>query len=357
MLKNDFIGQLDRGASVTTPLAAAILGHLSKELKKGDPPWWREAAKAWEKRKFVAWNEAWTLFLTCLHFEALNSAESPLQPYFPSCGGTDEADPSVGLAKFLADPPKSFYENLREGRRRAFVPVRSVFWTAPAALFFPRRRLPFYLVEIEAGAGLNLVADLLYPVKTWDASFVSARIGLDVKPLDMHDIYHRRWLTAGLLPDNLKSIVEMDKAADAVAQIRKEDPSFLQIVPCPSEKAARFIAKNIPADDPEVGLLFMNMGVTCRMTDEEYKAFSKSIAEALAPWGDRGLWVEVEQVRGEFYSTTHQLRVHRVVDGGLRAAVLTSIDIEAGKFQDHPGADEILAVARPSSPSPKRRGA
>ncbi|MBI5883473.1 MAG: hypothetical protein HZB91_10270 [Elusimicrobia bacterium] len=348
MQKPDFIAQLDRAASITTPLNAAVLGHLSKELKKGDPPWWVSTAKAWEKRSFVAWDEAWTLFLTCLHFEALNNADNPLVPYFPSCGGTDEADPSVGLSKFLADPPSTFFENLQSGARRAFVPLRSVLWTAPAALFFLRRGLSFYLVETDAGAGLHLVADLLYPPKKFDSSFISARIGLDTKPLEMHDIYHRRWITAGLLPDNLKGITgELDKAVEFVMATVKDDPSFLQLVPCPSSKAMRFIAKNIPADDPEVGILFMNMGVTCRMSDAGYADFSRSVAETLAPWGDRGLWIEVEAVRGELYSTTCQLRLHRIKGAGLATMVMASIDLSSGKILDHPGVSEFLSFPKP----------
>ncbi|MBI5623132.1 MAG: DUF2332 family protein [Elusimicrobia bacterium] len=348
MQKPDFIAQLDRGASAATPLNAALLGHLSKELRKGDPAWWKETARAWEKRGFVAWDEAWTLFLTCLHFEALNNPECPLGPYFPSCGGTDEADPSVGLAKFLAAPSGSFFENLHDGVRRAFVPLRSFLWTAPAALFFLKRELSFYLVEVDAGAGLNLVGDLLYPLKNFDSSFISARIGLDPKPLEMHDIYHRRWVTAGLMPDNMKSIAELDKAVEFVMASVKDDPSFLQLVPCACDKALRFIGKNIPSDDPDVGILFMNMGVTCRMTDERYAAFSRSVAEALTPWGDRGLWVEVEAVRGELYSTTYQLRLHRVVGGALSTVVMSSIDVAAGKILDHEGADRFLSFGKPA---------
>ncbi|MFA6318096.1 MAG: DUF2332 family protein, partial [Elusimicrobiota bacterium] len=320
----------------------------SKDLKKADPEWWKETSHAWEKRTFTAWDEAWTLFLTCLHFEALNNAENPLVPYFPSCGGTGEADPSTCLAKFLARAPVSFYDNLRDGVRRVYVPLRAMLWSLPAMLFFQKRELSYYVVETDAGAGLNLVGDILHPIKEFDPSFVSTRIGLDLKPLEMHDIYHRRWVTAALMPDNMKSIVELDRAVEFVMAAVKDDPSFLQIVPCSSDKAMRFIAKNIPADDPEVGILFMNMGVTCRMTDERYAAFSKSVAATLAPWADRGLWIEIEAVRGELYSMTYQLRAHRLKDGGLATLVMASIDLASGKILDHPGVDEFLAAPRPA---------
>ena len=169
MQKPDFIAQLDRAASITTPLNAAVLGHLSKELKKGNPPWWVSTAKAWEKRSFVACDEAWTLFLTCLHFEALDKPENALRPYFPSCGGTDEAYPSVGLAKFLALPP-TFFENLQRGRL-AFVPMRSSSGP-PAALFFLRRGFPS--TSSRRAGGLEPRGDLLYPQEI-RLSFISAR--------------------------------------------------------------------------------------------------------------------------------------------------------------------------------------
>ena len=170
MQKPDFIAQLDRAASITTPLNAAVLGHLSKELKKGNPPWWVSTAKAWEKRSFVACDEAWTLFLTCLHFEALDKPENALRPYFPSCGGTDEAYPSVGLAKFLAYPPGSFFDNLQRGRR-AFVPVCSCSGP-PAALFFLRRG--FRSTSSRPASGPQHRGDILYP-QGFRLTFISAR--------------------------------------------------------------------------------------------------------------------------------------------------------------------------------------
>ena len=78
-------------------------------------------AKAWDKRRFVAWSEAWSLYLSALHFAALSDAECPLVSYFPSCGGTAEADPSGALAKFLADPPTSFFERLKSSHRRNYI--------------------------------------------------------------------------------------------------------------------------------------------------------------------------------------------------------------------------------------------
>lgn len=260
-------------------------------------------------------------------------------PYFPSCGGTAEADPSVGLARFLAAPPPSFFENLKVAHRRTYIAGRALLWTSPATLFFQRRDLSFYLVEVNAGAGLNLAADLIHAPKGFDSALIAARVGLDHRPLQVEDIADRRWLTAGIWPDNLEGIAQLDEAIDKVSQRCASEPLFLQLAACPPEKAAAFVAKNIPAEGPEVGLLIYNMGTTVRMSDGDYAAYSAAVTRTLKAWGDRGLWVEVENVRGETYSTTYQLRVHRIRGGDLSSLVMAAVDFETATHRyDEAGA-------------------
>ena len=335
MTKEEFVSQLERGAlqSTALPVTSAILLWTADQLKRGEPAWWKPIAKAWEKRTFVAWSEAWSLYLTCLHFEALSDADCGLVPYFPSCGGTAEADPSTALARFLAQPPPSFFENLKSGHRRTYIAGRAILWTAPATLFFQRRDLPYYLVEVNAGAGVNLAADLVHALKGFDSTLISARVGLEPQPLQLEDITDRRWLTAGIWPDNLEAIAEFDAALDKISQRTRREAAFLQLAACPPDKAAAFVTKNMPADDPEVGLLIYNMGTTVRMSDADYAAYTASMAAMLKGWGARALWVEVESVRGETYSTTMQLRVHRLLGGQLRSLVMASVDFEKSSHQ------------------------
>lgn len=349
MTKEDFISQLERATLVLKdlPVSSAMAAAMAAELKKGEPSWWVETRKAWDSRRFVAWSEAWALFLTCVHFETLSDAEGPLVPYFPSCGGTDEVDPSGAFAKFLAKPPASFFKNLGLGARRSFVPLRAPLWIAPAALFFQVRDQPFHIVEVNAGAGLNLLADTISKPPAFDSELVAARIGLDQKPLDLDDIAQRRWLTAGIMPENLDAIEALDRAIDVLIAKRREDPNHIQLAACPAESAPRFIAKNIPPDDPEVGLLLLNMATTSRMSDEEYQAYSGSIAELMKSWGGRCLWVEVENVRGELYSNTYQVRVHRLMEGQVRSLVLASIDLEARKADYAKESESFLAAGAP----------
>ena len=347
MTKELFLSQLDRIALVFRglPVSGALARHLAAVLKQGDPAWWPQVLKSWEKRQFVAWSEAASLFLSAVHYEALSDTHNPLARCFPSCGGTPAADLAPALDRFLAETPSTFYENLRNRHRRTFSAQLSTLWMFPANLFFQRKRmLPFYLVEVNAGAGLNLAADAVTPDKRFDSDLIEARIGLDPDPLSLSDIDQRRWLTAALWPDDMNAIMKMDQAADVVLARVSQDPSFIQLVPCPQELAPRFIAKNIPAE-ADVGLLIFNMGATVRMTDEEYAAFRTGMAETLKPWGDRALWVEVESVRGEIHSTTIQLRVHRFKDGVFQQNIVYSRDFATRKVRlDMQIAEQFLAV-------------
>lgn len=328
------------------PVASAVLRHLAAALRGPEPAWWLKTAKAWESRRFVAWSESWGLFLAALHFEALNDAENPLVPYFPSCGGTGEADPAPALADFLAAPPDTFFENLRFRHRRGFSLTRSGLWESPAVLFFQAERgLPYYLVEVNAGAGLNLVADLLRPPGGFDSDLVAARVGLDPDPLLVEDIVQRRWLTACALPDDLAAIGELDEAVDLLLERKSKDAALVQLAACAPEAAAGFIAENIPADDPDCGLLVLNMATTARMTDADYEKYKLAMAAALKPWGDRGLWMEIESVRGELYSSTYQCRLHRLRGEALSQHVMATIDFNAAKVDfDMEAIGKFLAV-------------
>ncbi len=329
------------------PVTSAVLRWTSDQLKRGEPPWWKAIAKAWDKRRFVAWTEAWGLYVSALHYEALSDAQSPLVPYFPSCGGTAEAEPATGLARFFAAAPGSFYDNLSRRHRRTYIAARSLLWMSPALLFFQRkRRLPYYLVQINAGAGLDMAADVLSKTKGFDSGLIAARIGLDPEPLDTSDLIQRRWLTAGVWPDHLPGIADLDAAVEAVKVRCAAESSFLQLAPCSPEKAPAFLAKNVPNDDADVGLLVFNMATTSRMDDAEYAAYAAAMAATLKPWGDRGLWIEAEHVRGESFPTTLQLRAHRFVGGAPRSAVLASVDFDARTHvHDDAAAQAFLSVA------------
>src|SRR5208282_6037600 len=149
---------------------------------------------------------------------------------------------------------------------------------------------------------------------------------------------------AGVWPDHLQGIADLDAAIDAVSKRSAQEGAFLQLVTCPPQKAPSFVAKNVPSGDEDVGLLVFNMGTTSRMTDAEYAAYAAAMGTMLKPWGDRGLWLEAESVRGETFSTTLQLRAHRLVSGRPRSAVLATVDFDARQHAYDPASADFLAV-------------
>jgi hypothetical protein len=328
--KEGFLSQVEAMAmsmAAASPVSAAVMRFISDELRRGDPPWWQKTQKLWEKRDGPA--HAWNLVLAGMHFEALNDAKNPLVRYFPSCGGTPEADPAPAIKAFLADAPVSFYEHLKSAEVRSYDKFLASFWNGPAQLFFAERELPYYLVEVNSGGGLNLVADS--GAEDFDHDLVAARIGLDSRPLLMEDIGDRRWMTACIAPEDELGIANVDAAIELVLEGRRRDPNFIQLVKCPVDKAPRFIAKNIPLDDGGVGLLLINVKTTSFMEGASAAAFSRDMLEMMRPWGDRALWAECEFLPNELSPLTLQWRAHRVVAGLFQTAQLGRFELATNK--------------------------
>lgn len=347
MKKVGFISQLEQMAVLTkdTPVISKILNLTAAQLKQGDPSWWASIAAGWELRRFTVWNEAAVLYLTALHFEALSDARSPLASCYPSCGGGAGTDPSPGLAKFLEAPPPSFFKNILTRTPCDYWESLSALWIGPALLYFQSNRaMPFYLIDAEAGAGLSLAADALANEPSFRSELVAARIGLERHPLDLAKVEDRNWLTARIVDGSETPIRNLNAAIESLQEQSDETADFLQIVPCPPEKAPEFIAKNISADDPSVGLLLFNIFMTRRMSDADYAAYTASVAKTLEDWGDRGLWVEVENSREQANPAILQLRVHRMIDGKLRSLVMSQLEAGAPKSTYSPAAAAFLAI-------------
>lgn len=357
MTKAEFTAQLERGAAYLSneAVSGAILRFLAEDLKRGEPEWWRETAKAWSGRRFGGWMEAWRLFLTAMHYEALKDPKSALVPYFPSCGGTAEADPARGVVRFLAEAPDSFFQSLERSQAHPFGGwFLSSAWTRAAALFFELRDLPFYLVDLNAGGGIDLAADLWAPSSRLQEGLVAARIGLGQPALAVEDISHRRWLTAGILPEQSGLIAEFDRAADTVHDGKGRDPAFVQLVDCPLASTPAFVQKNIPADDAGVGLLVFNVLTTQNLTDASYAQFARQVHLLGRAWGDRFLWVEVELNRGEAFPTACQIRASKIVGQDMAGQLIVSIDAATGNHYGYPEQAVRFLVPPNSSMTPEQ---
>ncbi|MDE2238141.1 MAG: DUF2332 family protein, partial [Elusimicrobia bacterium] len=232
---------------------------------------------------------------------------------------------------------------LRQARRQGFSASRAALWLPPAASFFARRGLPFYLVELDAGSGLNLAADLGGP-KSFDSSLIAARVGLDPEPLELREPETKLWLAAGSPPEAVEELSRLKAAVEAASRRMDEEAAFIQLARCPLIKAPAFLRRNIPVDDPDVGLLVFNIAASGRLDEAEYARFRCEMAATLSPWGERGLWLEVELLRGQPFATTVQATLRRPSPGGLLELAAVQFDAVADRVSyDAARADRFLA--------------
>ena len=63
--------------------------------------------------------------------------------------------------------------------------------------------------------------------------------------------------------------------------------------------------------------------------------------------------MEVESVRGETYSTTTQLRVHRILGGQLRSLVMASVDLEQSTHRYNEAGAAFLGAEVPATANRK----
>jgi hypothetical protein len=222
----------------------------------------------------------------------------PLRPYFPSCGGK-AADCGGLVGEVMAQAPRKFWQNLAARHRRPYAPARARLWMSPAMLFFQRRSLPYYLVGFDAGAGLDLVADLAEPAKGFDSLWVAARIGLDAKPLSSSDD-DRRWLSACLATEDAAGLQALSRALATLRASLAKDPAFLQLRPCASSQPWDFVMRHIPPDR-DVGLLTLRLLPGGLTLDEGAR-------QALEPWDDRGLAVDLIAAKPEPFCSSFRLR-------------------------------------------------
>ena len=236
-----------------------------------------------------------------------------------------------------------------------YLPARNLLWPPLAQLFFQTVGFPYYMVEVNAGAGLNMVTDLLHEVKGFNSDLIEARIGLDSQPLDIHDINHRRWLTASFLPEQMPAIDEFDEDAEKFIDLLSDDSELVQTFSSPAPKAPEFLAKNIPVEG-DVGLFIFNAATTGRMTDADYAQYQKQMFEMMRPWNDRVLWIEIESVRGEMFSTTFELRAWKIDQGKPAGRVLARFDFAARKtdYVRKTALEFLLPPGVPLPPEPKK---
>ncbi|MBI3548103.1 MAG: DUF2332 family protein [Elusimicrobia bacterium] len=298
-------------------------------------PWFDRMARAWGGRTFTTDYEAPSLLLHQLHFAALAGEAPQLRAIFPMCSGkwTDGSDRSV--IDFLEAAPASFWDELKHRRLQTNDSGRAAGWLLAACAAFLPRNLPFHLADMGTSAGLTLIGDYLPRTFTLTTSNaepadepphwrdvpypVLTRVGLDRSPVDLFDDRQRAWLRACLGPDNEDGAQRFDAAAELFLRLRR-DPKFLQLIACPFQDMPQSIAAAI-APHAQEGLLIYNSQATDFLDAAGHAALAAGVAKALAPWGDRGIWVEFEMPRDKS-SRQHQLRVSRLIEGRFETRTL-----------------------------------
>lgn len=312
-----------------SPFYAGVLRELEADAQGA----WLDAAEhAWRERRFAVDWEAAHLLLACLHFWALRGASAELAALYPSCGGTG-GDPRGAVKAFLNRAPAEFWERLRTATVQTNEVGRSVAWMLAAAAAFGWRGIPFHLVELGASAGLNLVGDHVPQACRFSGQDAAApegwrrvhpilsRTGLDLCPRRLGDADDRLWLRACVWADDVARLERLDRATQVFLGMEGK-PGAPRLVRCSfADAPAWLLAHRQPG--PQQGLLIFNSIATVYLDEADYAALRRGMADALAPWQDRALWVEYERAR-EASEGPLQLKVHRVIDGRLQTRVLAS---------------------------------
>ena len=315
-----------------SPFYVQVLGELEAEAA-GGAGWLEPVERAWNGRRFAIGWEAAHLLLAGLHYSALAGEAPELAASYPSCGGSGR-DPGGAPGAFLRRAPRAFFERLRRFHVQTNEVDRSVVWRVGAAAVLGED-LPFHLVELGTSAGLNLIGDYLpqpcrflsmdgaaaSPPPGWDRrpQPVLTRAGLDLQPRRLARRADRLWLKACVWADDLARLERLERAIAVFLALQRRGAGP-RVERCTFSEAAAWLLENRPARAGE-GLVVFNAIATVYQDDAEYCALRQGMARALAPWGERAVWLEYERARDSAGGPL-ELRVHRVVDGALRSGVL-----------------------------------
>ncbi|MGQ0544169.1 MAG: DUF2332 family protein [Betaproteobacteria bacterium] len=308
-----------------SPLYAAVLRELEADAARS-PAWLARLEDAWGARCFAVDWEAAHLLLAGMHYAALAGEAGELAALYPSCGAA-AGEPRGAARAFLARAPQAFWARLSGAMVQTNEVGRSVAWMVAAAAAFGARRVPFHLVEMGCSAGLNLAGDRLpqacrfsgEPPAGWNRRQpILTRAGLDVHPLRVAEREDRLWLKACVWADDLPRLERLELAIEIFLGMELPIP----LEACSFADAPDWLLAHRPARAGE-GLLVFNSIGTVYLADEEYARLRRGMARALAPWQERGVWVEYERAR-ERPEGPLELALHRAGAGDLRSEVIAS---------------------------------
>lgn len=334
-----------------SPVYQALCAALARDLRSGKTQWPSRLFDSWKGRSFTTWYEAPLVLLNSIHLQVLKQ-----DPTLPGLA------PKAVLPWLEAAPP-AFWEGLKGRYLQTNEAGRAPGWMLPATVAFLGQRLPFHLVDMGTSAGLTLIGDYLDrdwvlqnplgeavpPPERFDSMPypILSRSGLDRRPLRLADREDRLWLKACIWPDDAARHLRFEKTVELFLQLSK-DSGGPKLFGCAFAEMPAWVAAHIPPH-PEEGLLLYNSQAADFLTDAEYAGFKAGILETLRPWGERGLWVELEMPRG-VKDAFHELRAHRMRDGKLETGVLGTATAHPKEFRLQSGGWDILVPRRVVQP-------
>ncbi|MBI2388335.1 MAG: DUF2332 family protein [Deltaproteobacteria bacterium] len=185
---------------------------------------------AWGAREFHASYERPMLLLAALRFEALGDRGHPLSREIAEERGDGIVDREA-LAAAMTD---AVLETMRSRAVQTNEVSRSIAWRLAlgelprgelALVDLPRDELA--LVDLGCSAALNLVGDEVdqawtspdgAPIPLVPTTHVTARFGLDRRPIDARDEREARWLRACIWPGQTDRSARLDEALSLAAR-------------------------------------------------------------------------------------------------------------------------------------------
>ncbi len=321
----------------------------------------RYVAAAWTHRRFFAFAERPLLLLAALRRDAL--AEGPSHPLFAAFAAPRPDARAVTeerLRAALHPARERVYDALAGRAVQTNEPSRAVAWLWPAALAGASGGArPLALVDVGAGAGLNLVADALPPLWT-DAGGAPlevatgvrtvSRLGLDAAPLDPLHPEGALWLRACVWPGEPEREALLSAAIEAFrsARLRPDGPVLLPVA-----------AANVPqrldllsAAEPEALVLAYQTLVRDSLDPDEREEYEGGMRAWLGTHPPRrALWIELEKVGGGGEAAAIVAHV-RAPLGDLREIELARCGVHPGVLRRSPaGEAELASLLRVEAPA------